>query len=92
MIPGRDWHLYAGPGPPVDSIAHGQHYPVLRRRLVAAGCDKDARAPETLRLELLDHDAVEERPQLVAHAGKGREGGNTTNLDGANYGSLPLQT
>ena len=41
--------------------------PVLRRRLVRAGRHDEARLADAVGLELLDHDAVEEGTQLLAH-------------------------
>ena len=40
---------------------------MLGRRLVRAGGDDDSRPAEAVRLELLDHDPVEQRTELVSH-------------------------
>ena len=66
--PGDDRHLDAGLRPPVEARADREHDPVLGRRLVGARRDEQARLADPVGLELLDHDAVEEGSQLLAHA------------------------
>ena len=67
MVAGPDGHLDADVVPPVESRTDREHDPVLRRRLVAAGRDEQPGAADPVRVELLDHDAVEQRTQLVSH-------------------------
>ena len=53
--------------PPVEPRADGQHDPVLGRRLVGARRHDQAGAANAIRIELLDHDPVEQRAELIAH-------------------------
>ena len=71
MIAGRDWHLDAGLRPPVEPGADGEHDAVLGRRLVGARRHDEPRLANPVRLELLDHDAVEKRAKLLSHDIKG---------------------
>ena len=71
MVAGRDRHLDAGLRPPVEAAADGEHDAVLRWRLVGAGGHDEPRLTDPIGLEFLDHDAVEERPKLLAHSVKG---------------------
>ena len=67
MVARPDRHLHADAVPPVEARADREHDPVLGRRLVGAGRHEQARAADAVRIELLDHDAVEEGTKLVAH-------------------------
>src|SRR3954454_156078 len=62
-----DRHAHADVVPPVQALADREDDPVLGRRLVGAGRDEQPGAAEALRLELLDHHAVEEGAQEVLH-------------------------
>src|SRR5262249_48503764 len=62
-----DRHLHADAVPPVESGPDREHDPVLRRRLLGARRNDQARAPHSVRIEFLDHDAIEKRAELVAH-------------------------
>jgi hypothetical protein len=53
--------------PPVEARADREDDPVLGRRLIRSGRDDQARAPDAVGVELLDHDPVEQRTKLVAH-------------------------
>ena len=64
--PGCDRHLDSRLRPPVEPGPDGQHDPLFGRRLVSAGRDDQPGAPHPVLVELLDHDLVEQRPQLVA--------------------------
>jgi hypothetical protein len=57
--------------PPVKPWTDRQHDPLLGRRLVGARRHKQSGAPNAIGIELLDHDPVEDGPQLVAHVLKG---------------------
>src|SRR4051812_41704734 len=57
--------------PPVQAGADRQDDPVLRRPLVRAGGNEQARLADPVGLELLDDDAVEEWAEEVAHAVSG---------------------
>ena len=67
VVAGLDRHPHADVIPPVEARADRQHDSLLRRRLVGAGGHQQAGAPDAVRIELLDHDAVEQRSQLAAH-------------------------
>src|SRR4051812_9571368 len=67
VVAGRDRHAHADVVPPVQALADREDDPVLGRRLVGAGRHEQPRAAEALRLELLDHHAVEEGTQEVLH-------------------------
>jgi hypothetical protein len=54
--------------PPVEPGADREHYAVLGRRLLGAGGHEQAGAADPVGVELLDHDAIEERAKLLAHA------------------------
>ncbi|CAB4877732.1 unannotated protein [freshwater metagenome] len=56
--------------PPVDTRADIEHDPVLRRRLMIAGRHQKPGPAYAIRIKLLDHDPVEEWPQLVTHGFK----------------------
>src|SRR5206468_5330529 len=71
MVSRTDRHLQAGRRPPVDSRADREDDPMLGRWLVGAGGDDDPRAAEAVRLELLDHDPVEQRTELMSHGSSG---------------------
>ena len=66
VVAGLDRHLDPGARPPVQAGPDREHDPLLGRRLVGAGRDHQPRAPHPVLIQLLDHDLVEERPQLVA--------------------------
>ena len=70
MVAGRDRHLDAGLRPPVQTRADSEHDAVLRRRLVRAGGDQQTGLSHPVGLEFLDHDPIEERPQLASHRTK----------------------
>src|SRR5689334_20744322 len=65
-------HPHADVVPPVEPRSDGEHDSVLRRRLVAAGWHNEAGASDPVRVEFLDHDAIEEWAELVAHKVLGR--------------------
>ena len=67
MVSWADRHLDAHVSPPVETRADGQDDPVLGRRLASSGRYDEARLAHPVGLELLDHDLVEERAQLLAH-------------------------
>jgi hypothetical protein len=66
VVAGLDRHLNPDMGPPVEAGADRQHDALLGRRLVAARRHDEAGAAHTVGVELLDHDLIEERSQLVA--------------------------
>jgi hypothetical protein len=67
MIAGFDRHRDADVIPPIEARPNGEHDPVLRRRLVGSRRYEQAGAPDAVRVELLDHDPVEDGAKLVAH-------------------------
>ena len=68
MVAGRDRHLHADAGPPVEAGSDRQHDAVLGRGLVLARRQQQAGAPHPVGLELLDHDLVEQGPKLLPHS------------------------
>ena len=66
VVAGLDGHPDADVLPPVEPRPDREDDPLLRRRVVAARRDDEAGAPHAVGVELLYHDAVEQRPQLVA--------------------------
>ena len=69
-----DGHRDARRLPPVDPGPDRQHDAVLRRRLVRAGRHDEPGLADPVGLELLDHHAVEEGPQLLAHGAEDNGG------------------
>jgi hypothetical protein len=66
MVAGLDGHRHTDVLPPVQPRAHRQDDALLGRGVVATGRDDESGAANPVLVELLDHDAVEERPELVA--------------------------
>ena len=62
-----DGHLYTGRLPPVNAEANRQDDSVLGRGFVIARRYQQAGAAEPFRFQFLDHDAVEERSELLTH-------------------------
>jgi hypothetical protein len=67
VVTGLNRHLHADVIPPVEPGANREHDPVLGRRLVAPWRDEQTGAPDAVRVELLDHDPIEQRAKLLAH-------------------------
>ena len=67
VVAWRDGHLHTGRLPPVNSEANRQDDPVLGRGFVIAWRYQQAGAAEPFRFQFLDHDAVEERSELLTH-------------------------
>jgi hypothetical protein len=66
VVAGPDRHLDARLAPPVEAGADREDDALLRRRLMAARGDDQARAPDAVLVELLDHDLVEKGAKLMA--------------------------
>ena len=67
VVAGLHRHLDAGLGPPVEAGADGEDDPLLGRRLMGTWRDDQAGAADSVLVQLLDHDLVEQRSQLVAY-------------------------
>ncbi len=67
VVAWRDGHLHTGRLPPVNAEANRQDDPVLGRGFVIAWRYQQAGAAEPFRFQFLDHDAVEERSELLTH-------------------------
>ena len=59
VVAGFDGHLHADVIPPIEAGADREHDALLRGRLIGPGRHQQAGAPHAIRVELLDHDAVE---------------------------------
>jgi hypothetical protein len=68
VITAVDRHFDADVVPPIEARADREHDPVLGWRLVVTGRNQKAGATYPIRVELLDHDSIEEGTQFVAHA------------------------
>jgi len=58
-------HLHAGLLPPVEPWPHREDDALLGRRVVRPSGDDEARSAHPILVELLDHDLIEQRPQLM---------------------------
>ena len=67
VVARSDGHSHADVAPPVEPLADGEDDAVLRRRLMRAGWDDQARLAHAVGLELLDDDAIEEGTQVLPH-------------------------
>jgi hypothetical protein len=67
VVAGPDGHLHADVIPPVKTRADRQDDPVLWGRLVGSRGHEQAGAPDSIWIELLDDDPVEQRTKLIAH-------------------------
>ena len=67
MVAARDRHLHADVVPPIEAGADSEHDPVLGRRLVVARRHQQTGATHAIRVELLDHDTVEQWAQFMTH-------------------------
>ncbi len=67
VVAGPDRHLHADVVPPVKARSDREHDPLLRGWLIRAGRDEQPGAPDPVGVELLDHDAVEDRAKLISH-------------------------
>jgi hypothetical protein len=67
VITGLHRHFDAGLLPPVEPGPDGEHDPLLRRRIVRSGRDDEPGPPHPVGIELLDHDLVEQWPELMPH-------------------------
>jgi hypothetical protein len=68
VISAPDRHLHADVIPPIKPGSDREHDSVLRRRLIGSRRHEQAGAPDPIRVQLLDHDAVEEWSKLISHA------------------------
>lgn len=71
MVSWLDGHADADVLPPVEAGADREDDPLLGGRVVASGRDDETGPADPVLIELLDHDAVEERAKLVAHRFEG---------------------
>lgn len=62
VVAGNYRHRDAGLLPPVETRADGEDDALLGRWLVGPLGDHQARAPDAIRIQLLDHHTVEDRP------------------------------
>jgi hypothetical protein len=72
VIAGFDGHLHADVIPPVKPRSDRQDDPLLGRWLIGSWGDQQPGASDSIGIELLDDDAIEEWSQLVAHGLKVR--------------------